>query len=585
MSKIISLDDTTIKKIAAGEVVERPASVVKELIENSLDAGADKITVEISKGGIENIKIIDNGVGMNREDLLLSFRIHTTSKIQKIEDLEKLTTFGFRGEALASIASVSQTIIHSSNNIDSNEVIVENGEMVQIKAKPRSQGTTITILDIFRHLPARKKFLKSESTEFRNIYNEVLKVAIAYPEVEITMIHNNKTILNLPKTNSAPVRITQIFKNIDQADLIEIKFESPIANIHGYILSPAKITIDRTKQFLFLNKRYIQEKSIFKAIKDGYGTTISREEQPVFFLNIEINPSKIDINIHPRKLEAKIDRINELFPILVKAIHNQLNSHTHALLETKLNNFSGGYLQTNKDTTPNKTPYIQHSRENYSNTNFKTTSNNYESNTTFNFLTHEANLNKFSESEAYPIYQIFQTYIVVEKEQGLEFIDQHAADERINFEKIMKKIDEGKIIESKPLLIPIILDLDSSRYSLFEEEPELLNKFGFEVDLLGFSKLRINSIPEFSREIKYSDFIDEIINKIERSEKSKILESIAASVACHTSIRAGRKLSISEMNKLVEDLHNCETPFSCPHGRPIIWSLSKYELEKKFERK
>jgi DNA mismatch repair protein MutL len=290
MNKIISLDDNTIKKIAAGEVVERPASVVKELIENSLDAQADKIVVEIEKGGIESIKISDNGIGMSKQDLILATQIHTTSKIQNIDDLNKLITFGFRGEALASIASVSQTIIHSADENESNEVFVENGEMSEVISKPRVRGTTITVNDLFRHLPARKKFLRSEPTEYRNILNEIIKIGLAYPEVGLTLIHNNKTQLQLPQANSKIERIAQIYKGIDPKDLIEINVSTPIARISGHILHPKAVSQDKSKQFLFLNKRFIFEKSLLKAIRDGYGTTLSRDESPAYFINWRLIP-------------------------------------------------------------------------------------------------------------------------------------------------------------------------------------------------------------------------------------------------------------------------------------------------------
>jgi DNA mismatch repair protein MutL len=593
MKKIITLDENTVKKIAAGEVVERPASVVKELIENSLDAGSDKIDIEIEKGGIRSIRISDNGSGMSNGDLLICTQIHTTSKIDTIDDLNTLYTFGFRGEALASIASVSELSIHSSNGEESNEIIVENGEIKSIKNKPRTKGTTIVINDVFRHLPARKKFLKTEGTEYRYILSEIMKIAIAYPEVAINLTHNDKSQLKLPIHNSTIERLESLFKSLNSSNLLELEINTPIGNLKGYIVHPNTISNDRSKQYLFLNKRFIVERTILKAIKDGYGTTISRDENPAFFLNLEIDPTAIDINIHPRKLEAKIDRINELFPIIVKSIKELLSSSINTELSQKFGEFNRA---TERHSNNYKSIQGEHSHARAGSTiNSHGTipiQKSFNSPTKINRLDVEQSLifseqilKQDSENQSNNIFQIFNTYIIVEKEDSIEIIDQHAADERVNFEKIKKKIDAGEMVERKDLLIPIILDLDSIKYSKLEEKVEMLNKFGFDIDPIGYNKIRINAVPIFSRDIKYTDLIDEIANTLDEQGESKIIESITASVACHSSIRAGRKLALEEMRKILTDLKRCDLGFSCPHGRPIIWSLSKYEIEKKFERK
>jgi DNA mismatch repair protein MutL len=309
---------------------------------------------------------------------------------------------------------------------------------------------------------------------------------------------------------------------------------------------------------------------------------------------LEIDPASIDINIHPRKLEAKIDRINELFPILVNTIKKALDSSIHDDLNRKLSEFNSENQFRNPIKSTNTSPaYNQSGHFNSSNQNvipLKKDFGNYP-NKARNIIEQslifsENILESIPQSSAYEnLFQILNTYIVVPKEDCVEIIDQHAADERINFERIQKKVKEGEMVEQKDLLIPIILDLDAIKYSKLVEKIDLLASFGFDTDPIGINKIRINSVPIFARDIKYTDFIDEIINDIEENSESKIIESITASVACHTSIRAGRKLTQEEMTKLIQDLHQCETPFSCPHGRPIIWTLSKNEIEKKFERK
>ncbi len=588
-NRIKLLPDSTIKKIAAGEVVERPASVVKEIIENSIDADADEIKIEVIEGGIRQIKISDNGIGMSEEDANESYKLHTTSKIKSIDDLNNINSFGFRGEALASISAISQTVIHSYENKSKPiKLVIEEGRIIESTPSPRTVGTTITVTDIFRHLPARKKFLRSAQTEYRNILIEIIKVAIREPQIKFEVWHNQKLTLTLAKTNDYKQRILDIYPNLQSQDLIDVFLESPLVNISGYVIHPNKLSADRTKQFLFINNRFVLEKSISKAIRDGYFSMIPKENNPGYFLNYEIDPEHLDINIHPRKLEVKIDRIGEIFSMTRRTIESALKKKVQNDLAQKFGTNFQAY-EKQKDTGNFFSP------EQAQNSQIKSTIIPLKE--TFNFGKPTKNLIKkslaFTERilnptpDLFKYTQLFKTYILLEKEDEVLIIDQHAADERINFEKIYAKIENEKMLEKKDLLIPINLDFSDEEIELVKENTLLFSSLGLDIDIFGKNTIKINTIPEFSRDIDFLAFLKEIIetlrNKSDDSAKDT-KHKIASSLACHGSIRAGKELTGIEVEKLVSDLFKCEKPYSCPHGRPIIWTLTKKELEKKFNR-
>lgn len=602
MNKIQELPEKLINKIAAGEVIDKPASVVKELVENSIDAKSTEIIIKIEEGGKKSIEIIDNGIGMDEDDIQLCFKLHTTSKLTTLEDLNNIFTLGFRGEALSSICSVSEVSIHSKNTTDNpTRIIVENSELIKTDHPARKQGTTIKVQDIFRHLPARKKFLKTDNTEYRHILVEINKFAIIYPQISFKLFHNEKEVLSVRKTESQKQRICELYKNISDENLIETNFDGPRFKLNGFIIHPNQLSRDRGKQFLYLNNRSIQERSLFKAIKDGYSSLIPPDRQPGFFINITIDPQEIDVNIHPRKLEVKISNINEVYSALKRTIDSSLTNMSQSELRNKIDSFKKDYASNSQNQT--STEYTHAKTFNPPKVEERPTFTSPKAQTGFKYNLNQLKPKKtainesisFTESllastetaSSFKYFQVFDTYIFLQKDNQLQIIDQHAADERINYERILKKIEEGELIQRKDLLIPIEVDLSLEEISLIEPYLEELSKLGIDIDIFSETSIKINSLPEFAREVKHKDLLIEVIETIREEGKgdfAKTKHKLAASLACHGSIRAGKKLSEIEISKIIEDLFKCDKPYSCPHGRPIIWSLPRYEIEKQFER-
>lgn len=600
MNDIKLLPQNLVNKIAAGEVIDRPSSVVKELIENSIDAQAKNITANITQGGIESIQIIDDGIGMTRENARKSYELHTTSKIDSLDDLNKIFTFGFRGEALASICAISEVTIQTQpEQNQGTQLTIENSTPTDEKGINKNTGTTITVKDIFRHLPARKKFLKSPSTEFRHIVNEFTKFAIAYPNIQFILTHNSKEVYKLSSTEDSLTRINQLFQNFSETNLIPINYESHEFSIHGLVLHPNSVTNDSTKQYLFLNSRYIQERSLSKAAKLGYSTSIPHDKQPVYFINIQIDPNFIDVNIHPRKLEVKISNVDKIFYALKNCINSSIETNAQEELIQKFSSF--GDIPRKTEYAIKADPSATSLREKV--LNYQPKSNTLQGksivghqqvsqptfNTVKNALSFTENLlHQTNNQEDHKFFQIFDTYIVIEHSDRLEIIDQHAADERVNFEKITKKINLGEMVEKQNLLLPITIKIGSHQdFELLIENIEELSKFGIEITEFGKDLIKIDALPIFAREVNHNELIHEIIEDLKEIGTDKSIDfktKIAASVACHNSIRAGRPVHKEEIKKLITDLFECELPQSCPHGRPIIWTLKKYELEKQFKR-
>ncbi|MBD3363315.1 DNA mismatch repair endonuclease MutL [Candidatus Dojkabacteria bacterium] len=580
MGKINKLPQKLVNKIAAGEVVERPASIVKELIENSLDAEADSIEIIIEKGGIKSIIIHDNGVGMSPSDAEKSFKLHTTSKIYNLKDLNRIYTLGFRGEALASIAAVSElTIFTKAKSEKGLKLTIEDSKLKNKKFQERSIGTTVKVQDIFRHLPARKKFLRTENTEYKHIVNEVTKFAIINPSIEFILNHNGKETLKLLSVASIQERITQIYPNFTKENLIKFNYEDPEFKIDAILVHPRNLGKNRYRQFIYVNNRAIVERSLSKAVREGYATTIPKDKHPAFFININIDVSKIDVNIHPRKQEIKIDNISKLYGILKGGIRNTLSKNSQNELKQKI------HTKTLKHKAKKEAPIKQYSvpktpkRDSSSRSNRKKVIKE-----SVGFT--KSLLTKSDKDRNY--FQIFNTYIILEKEQEIHIIDQHAADERINYEKILTKFEKGELVTKQDLLLPISIDLSHEEIETLKPKLSQISKLGLDIDIFGSKTIKVNSVPQFARDVNYKELIFEIIEKINNIENQtdieELVHKLTSSIACHTSIRAGRKMHPAEITKLIDDLFECKQPFSCPHGRPIIWTITKKELEKKFNR-
>lgn len=544
------LDEQTINKIAAGEVIERPSSVVKELIENSIDAGSDNIIVEVKDGGKTFIRVTDNGSGMSKEDALLSFHKHATSKL---EDLFNINTLGFRGEALSSISAVSNFILKTNGT----QLEIEGGNLLKESQIGMNQGTIIEVSDLFYNTPARKNYLKSREVEFSHIQDIIIRYSLSNKDISIKLIHDEKEIITTPKTNDLLNKVVDIYGKDIAKNMIPI--QQP--NIQGYIGKPYVTKADRSMQTIFINHRYVKNETISKAIYDAYHTLLFLDRHPVVILNIDIDFTKIDVNVHPTKEVIRLENEEEIYEQVFVA-----------------------FRKTFKEN--NLTPELELSETN------RQVKQNYDiANDTQTVLETKEEQQEYKKEEVKSslgnmriLGQLNRMYILAENEQGLLLIDQHALQERINFEKLMNQINTNNI-EKQTLLSPLTIELGINEFRIFQTYESKLKELGFEVEEYGHNTIRVTELPKmfstFDKEtIKDLIYDLETIDKI----KEEKIETKIARKACRMSIKAGKELNVVEMNNLIRQAEFCRDPYSCPHGRPTMISITLGELEKKFKR-
>ncbi|MDD3647119.1 MAG: DNA mismatch repair endonuclease MutL [Candidatus Dojkabacteria bacterium] len=589
---IIQLPPSLINKIAAGEVVERPASVLKELIENSIDAEATKIEINIEKAGLQLVEVIDNGSGMNREDLEISCDSHTTSKITTLDDLENILTMGFRGEALASISSVSETTVASRTDSDKTgaSVSIESGRKNHSNVIARERGTTVTVKRLFHKIPARKKFLKSETTEFRHILSTFISYALAYPNIRFSLSHNKKSVYNLPSVSKESfneelkVRVLDLFGSDISTNLVGINYSSPQLQIGGFTGHPRIARAQRSHQLVFLNNRPVTDKLITKAVYDAYQTLIPKNHYPIFFLFLNLNPSLVDVNVHPRKSEVRFTNSGQIFNAVRQAVNHSLLKFIKKDTQSALKEYSS--LTQNKHKAQGvfskvrQKPFLVPSRQG----------------TSSQAMTFSREILKTNSTEPFEIYaaprsfQVFNTYIIIEKEDKLLIIDQHAAAERVTFDRLKEQIST-KSVEKQVLLIPETIDLSKPEFLSVKEHRKTLNDLGIKILIFGKQTIKVEEIPALLSKSRIRELLKDLIAEISQEDefsRSKNIEEtenlLLSTLACHSSIRAGKALEREEIDDLVKRLLNSQSPYSCPHGRPIIWEIPKNELEGKFER-
>ena len=565
MNIINKLNDKLIDQIAAGEVVDNPASIIKELLENSIDAKSKNISISILNGGSKEITIIDDGIGMSSDDLKMAFKRFATSKISKQEDLYNIKTLGFRGEALPSIASVSQLTASSFNNTKSNQVKINGGEFISIKPCSITIGTKIIIKNLFYNVPARKKFLKKESYE----YTKVLKIfkiyALSNPGVSFKLYNNNKLIYNLHQTNSYD-RIIDLNSNSFKGNLLEIDFKFESFIVKGYIGNLSILKKRRGNQFIFVNDRFIQNRLIDITILNSYRYLIDRGEYPFYFLNIHVPENSIDVNVHPKKTEIKFD--NEL--------HVQHN--IKRAIVTKLKDF--------KNVIPDM--YIK--SEDYENSIIDLPLDfNSDANENKNKIDNKVD-SMFSQEDEYvnsniKVWQIHNKYLLTEISSGLVIIDQHVAHERILYENAKISLESGGI-ESQKIMFPITFDFSPDEYNSVVEIIPYLTKIGFDIREFGENSIIIEGTPPELNIGREKEVINQILdNYIENKQlNSSFVDYMAATYACKAAVKAGDKLDEDECISLVDKLFSTKHPYYCPHGRPIIINLSMNDLDKRFER-
>jgi len=575
------LPEKLVNQIAAGEVVERPASVVKELVENSLDAGADRIVIEISEGGKSLIRIFDNGSGMSREDLEMSLQRHATSKISDEADLWKIRTMGFRGEALASIASVSRMSIKSkrAEDLSGFEIGSEGGEVRQIKEVGMSCGTQIEISDLFFNTPARQKYLKQDSTELGRISSLINQIALANPGVAFKMSHNGKVILDCSQKTDLISRVVDVLGGGVAEAMLPIFYGGSELRIDGFIGKPLLSRTTSQHQYIFVNGRAIQHHLLANRIKAAYHSMLMEHKKPIFILNIEIDPSLVDVNVHPRKLEVRFEDQENLVKLVYGCVKSALEreslmplgiSQSSRYMSDSLPKArSGGF-------NPREVPFAAGG--------FRALPKQSDVQEAMNFS--RETIEEPKQMMAV-MAQVNNSYIVAKDEHGLVLIDQHAAHERIRYEELMKQF-QAKEKSIQPLLMPIQVELSADDVALLEDKMELFIALGFEIDPFGGNTFIINAVPsclageEVDSVIK--GVLDDVINNKVPTEMQGKVEETLTYMACRSAIKFGQRLSHDEMQVLIKQLAEMERPYTCPHGRPTMVALTMNELGKMFGR-
>ena len=684
MGKIVLLDELTINKIAAGEVIERPASVVKELVENSIDAGATNITVEIQNGGISKIRIIDNGSGMSKDDLEFAFERHATSKIRKADDLENVKSMGFRGEALASIAAIAhvELVTKTENDEIGHKIIVEGGKILEIEDAASKQGTTITVSNLFFNTPVRYKFLKKDFTEAGYIEDAVTRIAIANPDIAIKLINGSKTIIQTNGNGDLKTVIYTIYGKEIAEGLLEVNYEYEGIKVTGAIGKPEIARNNRSYQMFFVNKRYIKDKILSAGVEQAFKGLIPIGKYGVVILNIEIEPNKIDVNVHPTKLEIRFQEEQKVFkaiyhsvketllkgdlvkevekePIVVeeqKKAVEEIQTKKEPEIEQKEESedikktgFMGLFKKKEKDTDEFIEKYstntlqeifaqknvkqaeeikipTQEQKENMENVlekQKKLENSQVEETPTKDFdemyvktfgklpetkkvdedytridnktLKEVENISVFEEKENYntiPKYKfigaLFSTYLIIEIKDEVYIIDQHAAHERVMYEKIKKNFYSNMEKESQIMLLPDIIELSHKEKAIVKENTDLFKKAGFIIEEFGDNTIRLIGVPSLCMDLDTKELFLEILDEIDTvaiTAKQEKEDKFISTIACKAAVKANMKLTNEEVDTLMKQLLVLPNPFTCPHGRPTAIKMTRYDIERKFNRK
>ena len=572
--KIRVMSENLANKIAAGEVVEKCASVVKELVENAIDAGSTHIKINLEDGGIKKIEVIDDGFGMDRDDARLAFARHATSKIYKDDDLYFIETLGFRGEALASIASVSEVNMLTCSGEVGTHVHIKGGLMDLVEDAQARIGTTITITNLFYNTPARLKYLKSEVTEANNCIRYIEKLALSKPDIAFTLTNNDRVVVKSSGSGNLLKCIHEIYGLNTSSNMLEIASSSDDFEISGFVSKPSVLKKNRNHLNTIVNGRVVRNNDINRAINDAYNTYKHEGFYPVVVINIETDPTLVDVNIHPTKQDIKISKIENLEKLLYNTIKKALYDNLlvpNALVDESLNNVKDDFDESRYVVeNSNNTTIIQTKLD------FATPKDNSEDKNT-----------KLKTLNLYPIGQVHGTYIIAEDEDAMYILDQHAAHERVNYEMIKKKFHDSEVTITD-MLVPLSIELSTSDFNTFMENKSVLDELGFKIEEFGINTIVIKAHPTWLAKNFEGDnlrsIIDLVITSGKNFNKDRFLDSLAKMVSCKMSVKANEHLSFEEMDQLLKDLVKCDNPYNCCHGRPSIMRFSSYELEKMFKR-
>jgi len=576
MAVIKVLDEILANKIAAGEVVERCSSVVKELVENSIDAGSTEIKVELLESGTKEIKVIDNGKGMSEEDALLCFSRHATSKIYREEDLYRIGTLGFRGEALASIAAVSKITLSTSTGEIGTVVMMEGGKLLSTAKGDSRKGTIICVRELFFNTPARLKHLKSLYAELANITEYMNKLALSHPEIRFLLSNDGKEILKTDGSGQLLKVIHYIYGASIAKKMLEVHSSNADYEIDGYVSLPELHRSNRNGMITLVNGRIVRNQELNRYIQDAYHSYQPENRYPIVVLNITVDTSIVDVNIHPTKMDIKFGKQEELNQFVYNMIKEALKKKTliphiekkEAVKETPKKIYEEITLSFDEVKEPEEPLMV---------------------NPDFIFEeeieVHEDVPEKLP--SLYPVGLVHGTYIICQNELGMYLIDQHAAKERINYEKVKEKLLHPKK-ESIALLFPLTLEYPTNEFVILKENFDLLREMNFDIDEFGINSVIIKAHPVWIPNEYEEDNIRKILETVIYREKNFDLQlfydHVSATAACKMSIKANTNITLEEMDNLISDLRKCENPFNCPHGRPTVIYYSKQDLEKMFKR-
>ncbi|WP_085523895.1 DNA mismatch repair endonuclease MutL [Tuberibacillus sp. Marseille-P3662] len=622
MSRIHKLNDALANQIAAGEVVERPASIIKELVENSLDAHAKNIQVHIEEGGLSKIQVIDDGDGFSPDDCELAFERHATSKIHTERDLFHIKTLGFRGEALPSIASVSHVDLKTSNGTDpGRRVVLQGGHPIQSTYASSRKGTDITIQNLFYNTPARLKHLKTVHTELGKITDIMNKLALAHPDIKFGLTHNGKSLFTTNGQNDLAQVLAAIYGVQTAKKSIAFTTESLDFSVSGRLVKPEVTRAGRQYVYIFINGRYIRSYPIFNAIMNGYHTLLPIGRYPIAMIHITMDPGLIDVNVHPAKLEARISKEQALCQLVEQGIkdafhelrlipafgHQQPKRPKQVSEQTNMDFRDGGGGQV-----PEPVNHTQSAHQAYDPSIPERTSTQiYENTTDFEQVKVEEGLTDADDFPSSPleetdpgdepesrenhhermpelhvIGQLHGTYILAQNHEGLYMIDQHAAQERIKYEFFREKVGETEH-DIQELLVPMTFEFTPAEYTVIEQHVDDLESLGIHIQPFGQHSLIVTSHPSWFPKGEEKETIEDLVNQLLENESisiKKLREDLAIMMSCKRSIKANRYLNDQEINALLTQLGQAKEPFTCPHGRPVIVHFSTYDMEKLFKR-
>ncbi len=596
-ARIKTMPAQLVNQIAAGEVVERPASVLKELLENSLDAGATTIHIDVEQGGIKLIRIADNGCGIHKDDLVLSLSPHATSKIRSIEDLERVTSLGFRGEALPSIASVSQLKLISRQASEEMawQLEMHNSQPVDIQPAAHNPGTTVEVRELFFNVPARRKFLRTEKTEFSHLDDVVKRIALSHFEVAITLSHNQRVVKQIRPAIERPAREKRIAEVCGSAFIeqsVFTDFSHDAMHLWGWIAQPTFSRSQVDMQFFYVNGRVVRDRLVTHAIRQAYADVLFHGRHPAYVLFLEIDPAMVDVNAHPGKHEVRFRQGRQVHDFLFKAIYKSLaevrpeDGAAHELANFTPATSGGMDGRGNAGAAAfSSSPHFPRQQQ------FSLVV--AEQQRAYQTLVNQTQTldNEQAEADIPPMgfarAQLHGIYILAENTQGLVLVDMHAAHERITYERL-KQAAEGSGIPTQPLLVPVILTVSTKEADLVENQPELFADLGLEVDRSGEENIRIRQIPivlaNCDVEALLRDVLADLLHHGNSTRIHEAMNSVFSTMACHGSVRANRKLTIPEMDALLRDMERTERSGQCNHGRPTWIQLSINELDKLFKR-